>query len=90
MGLFIEVSDVEKGCKVIINLDTVMEVAPLKSGGCEIAFPDAAAVSGKRIMKVEDSYSQFKQFALETVSVDDIAKKVKSLKSKAPIEIPTL
>jgi hypothetical protein len=91
MGLFIEVSDVEKGCKVIINLDTVMEVAPLKSGGCELAFPDAAAVSGKRIMKVEDSYSQFKQFALETVSVDDIAKKVKSLKSnKSPIEIPTL
>lgn len=90
MGLFIEVNDVEKGCKVIINLDTVMEIAPLKTGGCEVAFPDAAAVGGKRIMKVSDDYSQFKQFALETVSAEDIAKKVKALKAKTPIEIPTL
>jgi hypothetical protein len=42
-------------------------------------------------MKVEDSYTQFQQFAMQTVSADDIAKQVKKLKSSAvAIEIPTL
>ena len=74
MSLFVELNDVEKGCQVIINLDTVMEIAPLRTGGCEIAFPDQASVGGKRTMKVTDSYSMFKQLALQVVSADDIAK----------------
>jgi hypothetical protein len=74
MSLFVEVNDVEKGCQVIINLDTVMEIAPLRTGGCEIAFPDQASVGGKRTMKVTDSYAMFKQLALQVVSAEDIAK----------------
>jgi len=88
MSLFIAVNDVEKNCEVIINLDTVMEIAPLRTGGCEISFPDSAAVSGKRIMKVTDSYSLFKQMAITPVSADDIAKingRTSTKKEKAPI-----
>jgi hypothetical protein len=99
MALFVEVDDVEKGCKVIINLDSVMEVAPLRAGGCELFFPDAAAVGGKRSMKVKDSYPLFKQFAMQQVSAEDIARvngRSKSvIKEKAPVgdilgNIPTL
>ena len=91
MALFVEVTSKEKMCKVIINLDQIVEVAPLKSGGCDLFFNDSAAVGGTRVMKVEDSYTQFQQFAMQTVSADDIAKQVKKLKSSAvAIEIPTL
>ena len=88
MSLFVEVNDVEKGCQVIINLDTVMEIAPLRTGGCEIAFPDAAAVGGRRSMKVSNDYTEFKQFVMQTVSADDIAKingRTSTKKEKAPI-----
>jgi hypothetical protein len=79
MSLFIEVDSVEKQCKVIINLDTVMEIAPLMSGGCALFFPDSAAVGGKTSMKVKDSYTIFKQFVLQTVSEEDIAARIKNL-----------
>jgi len=103
MSLFVEVFDVEKNCQVIINLDTLLEVAPkqklvggkVTDDGCDLFFTDGAAVGGKRAMKVRDSYSMFKQFAMQTVSADDIAKlngRVSTgvKKEKAPIEIPTL
>jgi hypothetical protein len=98
MSLFVEVNDVEKGCPVIINLDTVMEIAPLKSGGCEISFPDSAAVGGKRAMKVTDTYDQFKQFAMQTVSSEDIKNRIEKLTAaaksakltKTTLDIPTL
>jgi hypothetical protein len=103
MSLFVEVFDVEKGCQVIVNLDTLLEIAPkqrLENGkvvddGCDLFFADGAAVGGKRAMKVRDSYAMFKQFAMQTVSSDDIAKLNGRIstgvkKEKAPIEIPTL
>jgi hypothetical protein len=91
MALFVEVDDVEKNCKVIINLDSVMEIAPKIQGGCEVFFPDAAAVGGKRTMKVKDSYLLFKQFAMQQVSSEDLDKKIKSLKKVGAIpEIPKL
>ena len=91
MALFVEVNCKEKGCKVIINLEEVVEVAPLRSGGCDLFFNDAAAVGGTRVMKVDDSYTLFQQFAMQTVSAEDIAARVKSLKAKdKPLEIPTL
>jgi hypothetical protein len=91
MSLLVEVFDVEKNCQVIINLDTVMEIAPLLKGGCEIAFPDSAAVNGKRTMKVTDTYTQFKQFAVTPVSAEDIARvnnrvNKNVVKEKAPVE----
>jgi hypothetical protein len=75
MSLFVEVNSVDKGCPVIINLDSVMEIAPLASGGCALFFPDSAAVGGKTAMKVTDSYEQFKQFAIQPVSAEDIARR---------------
>lgn len=103
MSLFVEVFDLEKNCNVIINLDSLLEIAPkqklvgnrVADDGCDLFFADGAAVGGKRTMKVRDSYSMFKQFAMQTVSADDVAKvngRVSSgvTKEKAPITIPTL
>jgi hypothetical protein len=87
MGLFVEVESTDKKCKVIINLDDVIEIAPLLDGGCILYFASTGPY------KVKDSYDQFKQFAMETVSADDIAKKVKSLKKSAgtlELDIPKL
>lgn len=85
MSLFVEVESTEKNCKVIINLDNVSEIAPLVAGGCTLFMEDG------RIYKVKDSYDQFKQFAMQTVSSEDISKKVKSLKAQAQaLEIPKL
>jgi hypothetical protein len=86
MSLFIEVNSIDKNCPVIINLDTVMEIAPLASGGCALFFPDAAAVGGKTSMKVTDSYEQFKQFAIQPVSAEDIARRFPKVvvQSEAP------
>ena len=89
MSLFVEVESVEKKCKVVVNLDQVIEIAPLYEGGCALFFADSAAVGGKTAMRVVDSYSMFQQLALQVVSSEDIAKKVKALKSTA-MEIPKL
>jgi hypothetical protein len=89
MSLFVEVQSVDKGCKVIINLDMVVEIAPLAAGGCDIFYSDSAAVNGKTAMKVKDSYALFQQLAMQTVSSEDIAKKVKALKG-ASVDIPKL
>ena len=79
MSTFIEVFSVEKNTKVIINLDTILEIAPLRDGGCNLFFPDAAAVGGKNSMKVTDSYAMFQQFALQTVTPEDIATRIQNL-----------
>jgi hypothetical protein len=73
MSLFIEVNSVEKGCKVIINVEHITEVAPLATGGCALFFADGAAVGGLRTMKVSDSYTLFQQLVMQMVSADDIA-----------------
>jgi hypothetical protein len=91
MALFVEVESVEKNCKVIVNLDEVLEIAPLTSGGCALFFSDSAAVGGKTSYKVKDEYDQFKQFAMQTVSADDITKRFPTKKSKdVPLDIPKL
>jgi len=98
MSMFIEVESVEKSCKVMINLDEVIEIAPLRSGGCDLFFSDSAAVGGKTAMKVKDSYALFKQLAMQMVSAEDIAKANGRIskgitKEKAPVEdlvIPNL
>ena len=82
MSVFIEVESVEKQCKVIINLDMVIEVAPLAAGGCQVFYADASAVGGKTGMKVKDSYSQFQQFAMQTVSSEDIANRINAIKGR--------
>jgi hypothetical protein len=77
MSLFVEVQSVDKNCPVIINLEHVVEIAPLAAGGCALFLSDG---TGKYDIKVKDEYSMFKQFALETVSAEDIAKKIAKLK----------
>ena len=90
MSMFVEVDSVEKNCPVIINLDQVIEIAPLAAGGCLVNFTYDGDM-GVRSMKVKNTYEQFKQFAMQTVSSEDIAKKVKSLKgSTSTLEIPKL
>lgn len=73
MSLFVEVNSVDKNCKVIVNLDAVVEIAPLATGGCVLFVSDSAATGGRTPLKVSDSYELFKQFAMQTVSADDIA-----------------
>ena len=86
MTMFIEVESFERGCKVIINLDSILEIAPLRDGGCTLFFPDSAAVGGKTAMKVSDSYEQFKQFAVQPVSAEDISRRFP--KATLPPEAP--
>lgn len=83
MALFVEVNSVEKGCPVIINLDEVVEIAPLAVGGC------ALFTITNGIIKVTDTYDQFKQFAMQTISSDDVAKRIAKLsvleKEQSPV-----
>jgi hypothetical protein len=87
MSLFVEVKSVDKGCDVIINLDEVLEIAPLAAGGCVLFFADQSSPGGKTSYKVNDSYEQFRQFAVQPVSVEDIAARFPSKKSNKPIEL---
>jgi len=75
MSMFIEVNSlVPKNCKVIINLENIMEVAPLVAGGCVLYFSTLESGS-PRTMTVSDDYSMFMQFVLQTVTSEDIAKR---------------
>jgi hypothetical protein len=89
MSLFVEVNSVEKGCPVIINLEHIVEIAPLASGGCALFMIDGAGMNSKTGMRVSDSYNLFKQFAMQTVSADDIARRFPKVKADAaPAEKP--
>ena len=105
MSMFVEVNDIDKNCPVIINMDTVMEISPIREpSGCEITFLEsddsdalrrmnikgAAVLKGRRVMRVSDSYELFKQFVIQRVSAEDIAKvngrNKNVVKEKAPVE----
>jgi hypothetical protein len=93
MGLFVEVQSIEKDCDVIINLDTVVEIAPLAAGGCVLFFADQSSPGGKTSFKVKDSYEQFRQFAMQPVSAEDIAKRFppkSKLNKPVELDIPKL
>jgi len=75
MSLFVEVNSIEKGCPVIINLDHIIEIAPLAAGGCALFTLDGAGMNSKNAMKVSNSYNEFKQFAMQTVSAEDIERR---------------
>jgi hypothetical protein len=90
--MFVEVNSVEKGCPVIVNMDHIVEIAPLREGGCALFMSDGAGMNSKTALKVTDSYDQFKQFAITPVSADDIARRFPKEKPKVEdeLEIPTL
>jgi len=82
--LFVEVDSVEKSCKVIIDLEKVIEIAPLNAGGCALFFSKDPMIDPARLaMNVKNSYDEFKQFVVQTVSVSDITKRIESLKPKS-------
>jgi hypothetical protein len=82
MSIFVEVQSVApKSCKLIVNLDDIIEIAPLVSGGCVLYF--STQESGTpRTMTVSDEYVAFKQFVMQPVTVDSIEKRFPS-KSKS-------
>ena len=82
MSLFVEVNSVEKGCPVIINLEHIIEIAPLAAGGCALFTLDGAGMNSKNSMKVTNDYSEFKQFAMQTVSAEDIERRFPTKASK--------
>jgi hypothetical protein len=95
MATLIQVESKEKNCSVIVNLDHVMEIAPLSAGGCAIRF---IADGGKNVREifVSNAYTEFKQFVLETVTSEHISKKVeelaklqKKLGPKEPVALKT-
>jgi hypothetical protein len=94
MALFVEVNSIEKGCPVIINLDHIIEIAPLAAGGCALFTLDGAGMNSKNALKVSNSYDDFKQFAMQTVSAEDIEKRFPTKASKKDktleFEIPKL
>lgn len=59
MTKFIECDSAPRGCKVLLNMDEVLEIAPLASGGCELFFFDATVPGGRVGYKVKDHYTRF-------------------------------
>ena len=87
MGVKVEVFSKDKDCLCIIDLDAVIEVAPLSVGGCALFFTKDTSVAP---MNVTNGYHEFKQFIVQTISSDDIAKRVQSLKGPTLEEYPVL
>lgn len=82
--LFVEVTSVEKNCQVIVNLEKVVEIAPLIQGGCALFLTDSAGMNSRSAIIVKENYDQFKQFAMQTVSAEDIQKRFPTKASKKP------
>jgi hypothetical protein len=75
MSIFVEVNSITpKNCKLIINLDYVLEVAPLITGGCVLTL-GAQEAGTSRTITVSDDYSSFKQFVMQTVTAESIQKR---------------
>ena len=88
MSLFVEVNSVQpKMCKLIINLDYVLEIAPLVSGGCVITI-GAQEAGTSRTITVSDDYMSFKQFVMQTVTAEDLAKRFPKKEKVAPVVKP--
>lgn len=82
MSLFVEVNSIQpKMCKLIINLDYVLEIAPLVSGGCVITI-GAQEAGTSRTITVSDDYTAFKQFVMQTVTAEDLAKRFPKKKAE--------
>jgi len=87
MAMFIEVNSVEKNCSVIINLDHVVEIAPLLQGGCELSMLHSSGMNSKTSFRVTNEYNEFSQFVMTTVSAEDIAKRFPKAESPAPAKV---
>jgi hypothetical protein len=83
MSTFVEVNSVEKGCPVIINLDHIVEIVPWAQGGTALFISDSTVTGGRTQLRVSDNYDLFRQFALQTVSSEDIEKRIAAIKKAA-------
>ena len=77
---FVEVNETEKDTVVLVNLENVAEIAPLKDGGCVLFLSQGSGVNNRLTLRVKEGYEMFKQFAMQTVSADMIKEKVAKLK----------
>ena len=82
MALFLEVTSVDKNCPVIVNLDHIVEIAPLAMGGCALFMSDSAGMNSRTSLKVKEGYDLFKQFAMQTVTSEDIQKRIDAITPK--------
>ena len=97
MSTFVEVNSADKNCPVIVNLDMIVEIAPLVDGGCILFMNDGAGMNSRQGIRVKDDYQQFKQFAMQTVTAEDIERRFpksekpsKKVLVDTPLEIPKL
>ena len=97
MSMFVEVNSVEKKCPVIVNLALIVAIAPLVDGGCILFMNDGAGMNSRQGIRVTDDYNQFKQFAMQTVTAEDIERRFpkaekpsKKASMDIPLEIPKL
>ena len=82
--MFIEVDSLQpKQCKLIVNLESIVEIAPLVQGGCVLFFKSHEAGVTKTIT-VSNEYSMFKQFVLQTVSAESIEKRFPTKRGSSP------
>jgi hypothetical protein len=89
--MFVELDSVEKNCPIIVNLEHVVEIAPLREGGCALFLSDSAGMNSKTVIRVKNTYDQFKQFAMQTVTPEMIASrfpKVTVATGDTPAEAP--
>lgn len=76
MSTFVEVVSAEKDCQIIVNLDHVIDITPLAAGGCILTMTGDV---NKYEIKVKDDYGQFRQFAMQTVSSEDIERQIQRM-----------
>ena len=85
MSLFVEVNDKVKGCPVIINLDQVVEISPLVTGGCELSFSDGASVGGRRVVNVTEEFTVFQQLVMHMVTPKAMDDRIAKIKADAAV-----
>ena len=94
--MFIEVQSVEKNCPVIVNLEHIVEIAPMTNGHCMLYLDnDNGFANARPAIEVKNGYDLFKQFAMQTVTAEDIEKRFPKATKKttsvdAPLDIPKL
>ena len=71
-------------------MDHIVEIAPLTAGGCALFLTDGAGMNSRTSLTVKEGYDLFKQFAMQTVSAEDIERRFPKAKTnkKGELEIP--
>lgn len=72
MSILIEVNCLDKQCPIIVNLEKISQIIPMRDGSTTIYIEDT-------VIKVKESFSMFRQFVMQTVTPDDIAARLKNI-----------